>query len=59
MDKRELVGDELTDRERHVLDAVVRTFVDTAEPVGSRTISRKFTLRISSATIRNTMSDLE
>ena len=59
LDKRELVGAELTDRERQVLDAVVRTYVDTAEPAGSRTISRSFGLGISAATVRNTMSDLE
>ena len=59
LDKRELVGAELTDRERQVLDAVVRTYVDTAEPAGSRTISRSFDLSISAATVRNTMSDLE
>jgi len=59
MDRRELVDAELTDRESQVLDAVIRTYVDTAEPVGSRTISRGFKLGISAATIRNTMSDLE
>ena len=59
MAKRELVGAELTDRERQVLDAVVRTYVDTAEPAGSRTVARSFNLGISAATVRNTMSDLE
>lgn len=50
---------ELTDRERQVLEAVVRTYVDTAEPAGSRTVSRRFELGVSPATVRNTMSDLE
>jgi heat-inducible transcriptional repressor len=50
---------ELSDRERQVLDAVVRTYVDTAEPAGSRTVSRRFELGVSPATVRNTMSDLE
>jgi heat-inducible transcriptional repressor len=59
IERGELVGAELTERERQVLDAVVRTYVDTAEPVGSRTISRGLKLGISAATIRNTMSDLE
>ena len=59
LDKRELVGAELTDRERQVLDAVVRTYVDMAEPAGSRTISRSFDLSISAATVSNTLSDLE
>lgn len=52
-------GDELTDRERQVLEAVVRTYVDTAEPAGSRTVCRRFKLGVSAATVRNTMSDLE
>jgi heat-inducible transcriptional repressor len=49
----------LTERERQVLEAVIETYVATAEPAGSRTISRKFGLALSAATIRNTMSDLE
>jgi heat-inducible transcriptional repressor len=52
-------GSDLSERERQVLDAVVRTYVDTAEPAGSRTVSRKFDLGVSPATVRNTMSDLE
>lgn len=51
--------DDLTERERRVLEAVIHTFVETAEPAGSRTIAKKFDLGISAATIRNTMSDLE
>jgi len=58
-DPDESVGTELSDRERQVLEAVVRTYVDTAEPAGSRTVSRGFDLGVSAATIRNTMSDLE
>lgn len=49
----------LTERERQVLEAVVRTYVDTAEPAGSRTVSRRYDLGVSPATVRNTMSDLE
>jgi heat-inducible transcriptional repressor len=52
-------GSELSARERQVLDAIVRTYVDTAEPAGSRTVSRRFELGVSAATVRNTMSDLE
>jgi heat-inducible transcriptional repressor len=48
----------LNERERQVLEAVIETYVTTAEPAGSRTISRKFGT-LSAATIRNTMSDLE
>lgn len=54
-----MVGRELSERERQVLEAVVRTYVETAEPAGSRTVSRCFDLGISAATIRNTMADLE
>jgi heat-inducible transcriptional repressor len=50
---------ELTERERRVLAAVIQSYVTTAEPAGSRTISRRFGLGVSPATIRNTMSDLE
>ena len=58
-DPKDAVGNELSERERQVLEAVVRTYVDTAEPAGSRTVSRGFDLGISAATVRNTMSDLE
>lgn len=51
--------DSLSARERRVLDAVIQTYVQTAEPAGSRTVSRLFGLGVSPATIRNTMSDLE
>src|SRR5690349_3424995 len=51
--------EELSKRERRVLDAVIQSYVLTAEPAGSRAISRKFGLGVSPATIRNTMSDLE
>src|SRR5574338_535751 len=50
---------ELTRRERKVLEAVIRSYVETAEPAGSRTLSRRSGLGVSPATIRNTMSDLE
>jgi heat-inducible transcriptional repressor len=51
--------EELSVRERQVLAAVIQSYVATAEPAGSRTLSRKFGLGVSAATIRNTMSDLE
>jgi heat-inducible transcriptional repressor len=54
-----VASSELTDRERQILEAVIRSYVETAEPAGSRTISRRFGLGVSPATIRNTMSDLE
>src|SRR5438552_457849 len=49
----------LNERARQVLEAVIERYVATAEPAGSRTISRRFGLALSPATIRNTMSDLE
>ncbi|MBU2547992.1 MAG: heat-inducible transcriptional repressor HrcA [Proteobacteria bacterium] len=50
---------ELGQRERKILEAVVRDYIRTAEPVGSRTLARRYKLDISPATIRNVMSDLE
>ncbi|MEX0908081.1 MAG: heat-inducible transcriptional repressor HrcA [Gemmatimonadota bacterium] len=49
----------LTDREEQILGAVIRTYVDTAEPAGSRTVAKRHGLGVSPATIRNAMSDLE
>ncbi|MGH7568075.1 MAG: heat-inducible transcriptional repressor HrcA [Gemmatimonadales bacterium] len=49
----------LTDRERRVLEAVIETYVQTAEPAASRMIARRAGLGLSPASIRNTMSDLE
>jgi len=53
------VADELSQRDRLVLASVVATYIATAEPVGSRTVSRQENVDISAATIRNVMSDLE
>ncbi len=50
---------ELSERERQVLEAVIRSYVETAEPAGSRALTRRFRLGVSPATIRNTMADLE
>ncbi|MEE3419612.1 MAG: heat-inducible transcriptional repressor HrcA [Lachnospiraceae bacterium] len=50
---------ELDDRKATILDAVIKTYLETGEPVGSRTISKYTDLHLSSATIRNEMSDLE
>lgn len=49
----------LDDRKRKVLYAVIDSYLLTAEPIGSRTISKQYDLGVSSATIRNEMSDLE
>ncbi|MBR6406463.1 MAG: heat-inducible transcription repressor HrcA [Lachnospiraceae bacterium] len=50
---------ELDERKMKILRAIIRTYLDTGEPVGSRTISKDAELNVSSATIRNEMSDLE
>jgi heat-inducible transcriptional repressor len=49
----------LDERKNKVLQAIIEDYVATAEPVGSRTIARKYHLGVSPATIRNEMSDLE
>jgi len=53
-----LLGD-LNERSRQVLRHIVDAYVETGEPVGSRSISRRLGLTLSPATIRNVMSDLE
>lgn len=50
---------ELDDRKLKILQAVIRNYLETGEPVGSRTISKYTDLNLSSATIRNEMADLE
>ena len=50
---------DLDERKRKILHAIIRTYLETGEPVGSRTISKYSDLKLSSATIRNEMSDLE
>ncbi len=50
---------ELDQRKATILDAIIQTYLNTGEPVGSRTISKFTDLHLSSATIRNEMSDLE
>ncbi len=50
---------DLGDRKLKILQTIIRTYLETGEPVGSRTISKDTDLNLSSATIRNEMSDLE
>ena len=52
-------NDQLDDRKVTILKAIIKTYLETGEPVGSRTISKYSELKLSSATIRNEMSDLE
>ncbi len=49
----------LNERKLTILHAIIKTYLETGEPVGSRTISKYSDLNLSSATIRNEMSDLE
>jgi len=50
---------QLDERKMKILQAIIRNYLETGEPVGSRTISKDTDLNLSSATIRNEMSDLE
>ena len=50
---------ELNGREEQILQAVVRTYVTTVEPVSSRAIVRRYGLDFSTATVRSVMADLE
>ena len=50
---------ELDERKKKILQAVIKNYLETGEPVGSRTISKYTDLNLSSATIRNEMADLE
>ncbi len=56
--KRDVSGS-LTDRERDILLKVAELYIETGEPVGSRTVKKTYKMEISSATIRNVMADLE
>ena len=49
----------LDERKTKILHAIIQTYLETGEPVGSRTIAKASDLNLSSATIRNEMSDLE
>jgi len=50
---------ELSERSREIFREVVDAYVETGEPVGSRTLSRRLSNALSPATVRNVMSDLE
>ena len=50
---------ELSERQLQILQAIIDDYVENAEPVGSRSLTKKFDLGVSPATIRNEMSDLE
>lgn len=50
---------QMDERKKKILRAIIQDYIASAEPIGSRTIARKFDLGVSPATIRNEMSDLE
>ncbi len=50
---------QLDERKMKILKAIIQNYLETGEPVGSRTISKYTDLKLSSATIRNEMADLE
>ena len=52
-------SERLSEREQRVLEAVVQTYIETAEPAGSQTIARRYGLGVSPATVRSIMSELE
>lgn len=51
--------DRLTERSKHILEAIIEDYILTAEPIGSRTVTRRHGLSLSPATVRNVMADLE
>ena len=57
--ERSVAGLDLDERKLKILQAIIRNYLETGEPVGSRTISKYTDLNLSSATIRNEMADLE
>ena len=50
---------ELSERSREIFRRIVETYLETGEPIGSRTLARRLTMALSPATIRNVMADLE
>lgn len=53
------MGAELNERSRQILEAIVEDYIGTAEPIGSRAVTRRHRIGLSPATVRNVMSDLE
>ena len=49
----------MNDREQLILKAIIKHYLEFGESVGSRTLEKKYNIGVSSATIRNTMADLE
>ncbi|MCW8858337.1 MAG: heat-inducible transcriptional repressor HrcA [Deltaproteobacteria bacterium] len=53
------MADQLTERSQNILEAIVEDYIASAEPVGSRAISRRHSFNLSPASVRNVMADLE
>jgi len=53
------MDDALNDRSRNILEAVIEDYIGTAEPIGSRNLTRRHALGVSAATVRNVMAELE
>jgi len=53
------VSGQINERAGKVLNHIIQHYVTTGQPVGSTTLARAANLRVSSATVRNVMSDLE
>ena len=51
--------DEMNDRSREVFRLIVESYLESGEPVGSRTLTRTLSEKVSAATVRNVMQDLE
>jgi len=54
-----LMGEELNERSRRILEAIVEDYIGTGEPIGSRAVTRRHQIGLSPATVRNVMADLE
>jgi heat-inducible transcriptional repressor len=54
-----MIGTELSARERDIILKIVELYISTGEPIGSRTLQKRYSMPISPATIRNVMADLE
>jgi heat-inducible transcriptional repressor len=53
------MGEGLNERSRQILEAIIEDYIDSAEPVGSRSVTRRHHLGLSPASVRNVMADLE
>ena len=59
MSEASKILNEMNDRSREVFRLIVESYLDSGEPVGSRTLTRTLSEKVSAATVRNVMQDLE